>query len=159
MAKEYKITSLRLQDLEKELNYLKTTREREIAAMIAEARSYGDLSENSEYDAAKNEQAKLYGRIAEIEDILSHAVIIEDENEANGRVGLGCIVTVENPATGVRTDYRITGSQEANPMEYKLSDDSPFGRAIVGKGEGETFNVIAPSGSYTMKVIDISREG
>ena len=93
MAKEFKITSLRLADLEKELNYLKTTREREIAAMIAEARSYGDLSENSEYDAAKNEQAKLYGRIAEIEDILSHAVIIEDENEASGRVGLGCTVT------------------------------------------------------------------
>ena len=84
MAKEYKITSLRLADLEKELNYLKTTREREVAAMIAEARSYGDLSENSEYDAAKNEQAKLYGRIAEIEDVLSHATIIEDENEATG---------------------------------------------------------------------------
>ena len=100
MAKEYKITSLRLQDLEKELNYLKTTREREIAAMIAEARSYGDLSENSEYDAAKNEQAKLYGRIAELEDILSHAVIIEDENEATGRVGLGCQVTVEDVKTG-----------------------------------------------------------
>ena len=100
MAKEFKITSLRLADLEKELNYLKTTREREVAAMIAEARSYGDLSENSEYDAAKNEQAKLYGRIAEIEDILSHAVIIEDENEASGRVGLGCTVTVLNPATG-----------------------------------------------------------
>ena len=159
MAKEFKITSLRLADLEKELTYLKTTREREIAAMIAEARSYGDLSENSEYDAAKNEQAKLYGRIAEIEDILSHAVIIEDENEANGRVGLGCSVTVENPATGVRTDYRITGSQEANPMEYKLSDDSPFGRAIVGKAEGETFMVIAPAGSYEMKVISVRREG
>ena len=131
MAKEYKITSLRLEDLEKELNYLKTTREREIAAMIAEARSYGDLSENSEYDAAKNEQAKLYGRIAEIEDILSHAVIIEDENEASGRVGLGCDVTVED-ANGKRTTYRITGSQEANPMQFKLSDDSPFGRAVVG---------------------------
>ena len=158
MAKEFKITSLRLADLEKELNYLKTTREREIAAMIAEARSYGDLSENSEYDAAKNEQAKLYGRIAEIEDILSHAVIIEDENNLSGRVGLGCTVVVEDE-NGERTEYRITGSQEANPMEYKLSDDSPFGRAIVGKGEGETFNVIAPSGSYTMKVISISREG
>ena len=96
MAKEFKITSLRLADLEKELNYLKTTREREVAAMIAEARSYGDLSENSEYDAAKNEQGKLYGRIAEIEDILSHAVIIEDENEATGRVGLGCTVVVED---------------------------------------------------------------
>ena len=159
MAKEFKITSLRLADLEKELNYLKTTREREIAAMIAEARSYGDLSENSEYDAAKNEQAKLYGRIAEIEDILSHAVIIEDENEASGLVGLGCTVTVEDLATGEKTDYRITGSQEANPMEYKLSDDSPFGRAVVGKAAGETFTVNAPAGSYTMTVVSVSREG
>ena len=158
MAKEYKITSLRLADLEKELNYLKTTREREIAAMIAEARSYGDLSENSEYDAAKNEQAKLYGRIAEIEDILSHAVIIEDENEATGRVGLGCTVIVED-ANGNRLTYRITGSQEANPMEGKLSDDSPFGRACVGKSEGDTFTVNAPNGAYTMKVISVSREG
>ena len=159
MAKEFKITSLRLADLEKELNYLKTTREREIAAMIAEARSYGDLSENSEYDAAKNEQAKLYGRIAEIEDVLSHAVIIEDENEASGRVGLGCVVTVEDLQTGAVNDYRITGSQEANPMEGKLSDDSPFGRAAVGKSVGESFTYKAPNGSYTMKVIAVTREG
>ena len=158
MAKEFKITALRLQELEKELNYLKTTREREIAAMIAEARSYGDLSENSEYDAAKNEQAKLYGRIAEIEDVLSHAVIIEDENEATGRVGLGCTVVVED-ANGKQNTYKITGSQEANPMEYKLSDDSPFGRAAVGKAIGEKFTVIAPSGSYQMEVLNITREG
>ena len=159
MAKEFKITSLRLQELEKELNYLKTTREREIAAMIAEARSYGDLSENSEYDAAKNEQAKLYGRIAEIEDILSHAVIIEDENELTGRVGLGCKVVVKDLANGQETEYRITGSQEANPMEHKISDDSPFGRAIVGKSEGDKFMVNAPSGSFEMQVVSISREG
>ncbi len=159
MAKEFKITSLRLADLERELNYLKTTREREVAAMIAEARSYGDLSENSEYDAAKNEQAKLYGRIAEIEDILSHAVIIEDENEASGRVGLGCFVTVRNLATNEETTYKITGSQEANPMERKISDDSPFGRSAVGKGVGEKFMVNAPSGSYEMMVLKVSREG
>ena len=159
MAKEFKITSLRLADLEKELNYLKTTREREVAAMIAEARSYGDLSENSEYDAAKNEQAKLYGRIAEIEDILSHAVIIEDENEASGRVGLGCTVTVQNMETGAEVSYRITGSQEADPMQFRVSDDSPFGRAIVGKAAGESFMVNAPAGSFVMKVISVSREG
>ena len=158
MAKEYKITIRRLKDLEEELNYLKTTREREIADMIAEARSYGDLSENSEYDAAKNEQAKLYGRIAEIEDVLSHAVIIEDENEATGRVGLGCTVTVENES-GNRFSYKITGSQEANPMEGKLSDDSPFGRAAVGKSVGESFSYKAPNGTFTMKVIEITREG
>ena len=158
MAKEFKITNLRLEELKKELDYLKTTREREIAAMIAEARSYGDLSENSEYDAAKNEQAKLYGRIAEIEDILSHAVIIEDENEATGRVGLGCTVTVEDDK-GNRIDYKITGSQEANPMERKISDDSPFGRAVVGKSAGETFMVNAPNGSYQMTVVAVTREG
>ncbi len=159
MAKEFKITALRLAELEKELNYLKTTREREIAAMIAEARSYGDLSENSEYDAAKNEQAKLYGRIAEIEDILSHAVVIEDENEASGRVGLGCTVTVKDLTTGEVIAYRITGSQEANPMENKLSDDSPFGRAAVGKSAGDVFTVNAPIGAYQMEIISVTREG
>lgn len=157
MAKEYKITALRLKELNEELTYLKTTREREIGAMLAEARSYGDLSENSEYDAAKNEQARLYVRIAEIEDILNHAVIIEDENAATGRVGLGCKVVVED-ASGKQTTYTITGSQEANPMLFKLSDDSPFGRAIVGKAAGETFTVVAPAGSFNMKVISVSRE-
>ena len=159
MAKEFKITQLRLADLQKELTYLKTTREREIAAMIAEARSYGDLSENSEYDAAKNEQAKLYGRIAEIEDILAHAVIIEDENEASGRVGLGCSVTVRNPETGEETPYRITGSQEADPMAYKISGGSPFGRAVVGKVPGESLRVNAPSRSYEMVVVNVTRVG
>ena len=158
MAKEFKITRRRLEELQARLDYLSTTGEREIAAQIAEARSYGDLSENSEYDAAKNEQAKMQGEMAEIKDILAHAVIIEDENEASGRVGLGCKVTVEDLTTGEQTTYQITGSQEANPMEYKLSDDSPFGRAAVGKAAGETFTVVAPSGSYDMKVISISRE-
>lgn len=95
MAKEYKISSARLKQLEDELHYLKTTREKEVAEHLKEARSFGDLSENSEYDEAKNEQAKLYGRIAEVENILAHAVIIDDAAEENsGRIGLGCIVTV-----------------------------------------------------------------
>ena len=86
-------------------------------------------------------------------------MIIEDENEANGRVGLGCTVVVRNVATGVETEYKITGSQEANPMQHKLSDDSPFGRAIVGKSAGDTFTVNAPAGAYDMKVVSITREG
>ena len=94
MAKEFKITSARLKELEQELNYLKTTREKEVAELIKEARSFGDLSENSEYDEAKNEQAKLYGRIAEVENILANAVIIEEGEENTGRVGLGCRVRV-----------------------------------------------------------------
>ena len=158
MAKEYKITSRRLAELEKELNYLETTREREVAAMIEEARSYGDLSENFEYTAARDEQAKVQGRIAEAKEILSHAVIIEDENEASGRVGLGCKVVVED-ANGRQTTYTITGSQEANPMKFMLSDDSPFGRAIVGKAAGESFTYSAPAGTFTMKVISVTREG
>ena len=154
----YKMSQERLDTLKEELHYLETTREKEVAEQIKEARSFGDLSENSEYDEAKNEQAKLYGRIAEIEDVLSHAVIIEDENEASGRVGLGCTVVVEDE-NGKQTEYRITGSQEANPMEFKLSDDSPFGRAVVGKAAGEAFTVNAPAGSFTMKVVSVSREG
>ena len=157
MAKEFKITSARLKELEEELNYLKTTREKEVAEQIKEARSFGDLSENSEYDEAKNEQAKLYGRIAEIEDILAHAVIIEDENAASGRVGLGCTITVED-ANGKQATYKITGSQEANPMQGKLSDDSPFGRAAVGKAVGDSFTYSAPMGTYTMKIVSITRE-
>ena len=158
MAKEIELTQDGYDALVKELEYLKTEKRREIAEKIKVARGYGDLSENSEYDAAKNEQAKLYGRIAEIEDVLSHAVIIEDENEATGRVGLGCTVVVEDE-NGKRFEYKITGSQEANPMENKLSDDSPFGRGIVGKAAGEKFTVNAPAGSFTMKVISVSREG
>ena len=80
------------------------------------------------------------------------------QNEATGRVGLGCTVVVEDES-GKRQTYRITGSQEANPMQFRLSDDSPFGRAVVGKAAGETFVVNAPAGSYTMKVIEVTREG
>ena len=94
MAKEFKISSARLKELEDELKYLKTTRDKEVAEQIKEARSFGDLSENSEYDEAKNEQAKLYGRIAEVENILAHAVIIEESDEQAGHVGLGCSVRV-----------------------------------------------------------------
>ena len=86
-------------------------------------------------------------------------MIIEDENEATGRVGLGCTVVVEDFRNGKQTTYRITGSQEANPMENKLSDDSPFGRAIVGKSAGDTFMVNSPAGAFEMKVISVSREG
>lgn len=157
MAVEFKITAQRLQDLENELHYLKTTREKEVAELIKEARSFGDLSENSEYDEAKNEQAKLYGRIAEVENILAHAVIIEDEAETSGHIGLGCTVTVQDVASGDTFTYRITGSQEANPMEGRISDDSPIGRAMAGKSIGDQLTVEAPNGRYTYKVVDVTR--
>ena len=157
MAKEYKITSLRLADLEKELNYLKTTREREVAAMIAEARSYGDLSENSEYDAAKNEQAKLYGRIAEVENILAHAVIIDESEDSEGKIGLGCTIKVEDMETGDEELYAIVGSQEANPMECRISDDSPFGKALLGHKVGDVVEVEAPIGILKYKILTIEK--
>ena len=127
MAKEFKLTAARVKELEEELNYLKTTRMQEVVEDIKEARSQGDLSENSEYDEARNGQAKLFGRITEIEDILAHAVIIEDENEASGHIGLGCTVQIQDLSSGELLEFRITGSQEANPMMGKMSDDSPLG--------------------------------
>ena len=111
MAKEFKISTLRLKELEQELHYLKTTREKEVAEQIKEARSFGDLSENSEYDEAKNEQAKLYGRIAEVENILAHAVIIDENEDAEGKIGLGCTIKVLDMETEEEEIYAIVGSQ------------------------------------------------
>ena len=160
MAKEFKLTRERLKELEEELNYLKTTREKEVAEQIKEARSFGDLSENSEYDEAKNEQAKLYGRIAEVENILSHAVVIDEsaEQERAGVVGLGCTVKVRDLDLEEEATYAIVGSQEANPMEGCISDDSPFGFALKGHKVGETVTVTAPVGDLQFKIIAVENE-
>ena len=153
MAKEFKISTLRLKELEQELFYLKTTREKEVAEQIKEARSFGDLSENSEYDEAKNEQAKLYGRIAEVENILAH-----DENEdAEGKIGLGCTIKVLDMETEEEEIYAIVGSQEANPMECRISDDSPFGKALLGHTVGEIVEVEAPIGTLRYKILSVER--
>ena len=157
MAKEYKISSERLKELGEELNYLKTVREKEVAEQIKEARSFGDLSENSEYDEAKNEQAKLYGRIAEVENILAHAVIIDESDDSTDRIGLCCTVKVRDLETQEEELYQIVGSQEANPMSGRISDDSPFGRAMVGRKEGDTVEVEAPVGVLKFQVVSVSR--
>lgn len=160
MAKEFKLTRERLKELEEELNYLKTTREKEVAEQIKEARSFGDLSENSEYDEAKNEQAKLYGRIAEVENILSHAVVIDEsaEQERAGVVGLGCTVKVRDLDLEEEATYAIVGSQEANPMDGRISDDSPFGFALKGHKVSETVTVAAPVGELQFKIIAVENE-
>ena len=116
MVKEFKLSSKRHEELQEELQYLKTTRDKEVTEMIKEARSFGDLSENSEYDEARNEQAKLYGRIAEIENVLNHAVIIDESEEPAGYIGLGCRVVVRDLETGDEESYQVVGSQEADPM-------------------------------------------
>ena len=157
MAKEFKLSAERLEELKQELNYLKTVREKEVADQIKEARSFGDLSENSEYDEAKNEQGKLYSRIAELEDILLHVVIIDESEEAEGRIGLGCTIKVEDIETGDEELYAIVGSQEANPMECRISDDSPFGRALLGHSVGEIVEVEAPIGTLRYKILSVER--
>ena len=157
MAKEYKITRPRLKELEEELNYLKTTREKEVAELIKEARSFGDLSENSEYDEAKNEQAKLYGRIAEVENILANAVIIEENDEPTDVIGLGCKVRVLDLEFEEEEEYTVVGSQEADPMNFCISDDSPFGRAMVGKGVGDLVEVEAPVGVLQFRILNVEK--
>lgn len=157
MAKEFKLSSKRLEELQEELNYLKTTREKEVAELIKEARSFGDLSENSEYDEAKNEQAKLYGRIAEVENILNHAIIIDEAEELAGHIGLGCHVVVRDLEFDEEETYTIVGSQEADPMNGKISDDSPFGRAIIGKIVGDQITVEAPAGTLHFEIISVEK--
>lgn len=159
MAKEYKISSQRLQELQDELHYLKTTREQEVIEEIKVARSYGDLSENSEYDEARDQQAKLYARIAEVEDILEHAVVIDDvaAEDQGGKIGLGCVVVVREEGLDEEETYTIVGAQEANPLMGRISDDSPFGRAMVGKVEGDVVTFEAPNGAVTFRVLSVTR--
>ena len=157
MAKEYKLTAIALAELEQELRYLKTVREKEVAEQIKEARSFGDLSENSEYDEAKNEQAKLYGRIAEIENILSHAAVIDDSEDTTGRVTLGSTVKVRDLEYDEVELYAIVGSQEADPDDHRISDDSPFGRAMAGKCVGDIVEVEAPVGTLRFEILAVEK--
>ena len=157
MEKEYKMSAARAQELQEELNYLKTTRSDEVAEQIKVARGFGDLSENSEYDEAKNEQGKLYSRIAELEEILQHVVIVDESNGSTNEVTIGCTVTVTSVEDGKTSfTFKIVGSQEADPMHGIISEESPFGKALIGAKEGDTVTVEAPRGSinYTVRKIE-----
>ena len=151
MAKEYTMSQARYDELQEELNYLKTTRSDEVAEQIKVARGFGDLSENSEYDEAKNEQGKLYARMAELEDILSNYVVIEEDETEGDYVRLGSTVKA------LPTPYTIVGSQESDPMHGIISEESPFGKALIGKKEGDTAVVEAPRGNIRYKVLKIER--
>lgn len=157
MAKEYKLSAERLEELKQELNYLKTVREKEVADQIKEARSFGDLSENSEYDEAKNEQGKLYSRIAEIENILANCSVIEETDSDPDTVRLGSKITVMDTALEEEESYQVVGSQEADPMNGRISEESPFGKALLGKRVGDTVIVDAPAGNIEYKVVSIQR--
>ena len=151
----FKMSQERYDQLVEELQYLQTVREKEVAEQIKEARSFGDLSENSEYDEAKTEQGKLYSKIAEIKNLIENADIIEKTETTEGKVGLGSRVTVIDEEEGCEEVYQIVGSQEANPMKGRISDDSPFGRGLLGHFEGETVVVEAPAGILHFKIVRV----
>ena len=154
MVKEFKMSQERYDELKKELDYSKTTRADEIAELIKEARGFGDLSENSEYDEAKNEQGKLYSRIAELENILLHAVIVDETDMDSDKVSIGCRVTVTNLDNGkTLPEYTIVGSQEADPMNGAISEDSPFGKALLGNAVGDEVQVEAPAGVLRYRIL------
>ena len=155
--KEVVMTSEGLKKLQDELEHLKTVERKEVAEKIKVALSFGDLSENSEYDEAKNEQAKLYGRIAEVENILANAVIIEENDDPADKVCLGCRVRVLDLELEEEEEYAIVGSQEADPMNYRISDDSPFGRAMVGKGVDDVVEVEAPVGVLQFRILHVEK--
>ncbi len=157
ISNRYKMSTDRLNELKKELNYLETVREKEVAEQIKEARSFGDLSENSEYDEAKTEQGKLYSKIAELQDLIENAEIV-DHNEAEGpkdTVTLGSIVRVRDVEFDDTEVFEIVGSQEANPRNGRISDDSPVGNALKGHRVGDIINVEAPAGVLKFEIISI----
>ena len=150
----YKMSEARLAELKEELEYLQTVREKEVAEQIKEARSFGDLSENSEYDEAKTEQGKLYSRIAEVKDLIENAEIVEMSSVA-GAVGHGSTVKVRDLEDGTECVYHIVGSQEADPMSGRISSDSPVGQSLLHHTVGEIIAVEAPAGEFKFEILEI----
>ena len=156
----FKMSQERLDALKDELYYLETVREKEVAEQIKEARSFGDLSENSEYDEAKTEQGKLYSKIAELKVLIENAEIVSnnDENVPKDTVTLGSIVRVRDVEDGFEENYEIVGSQEANPRAGRISDDSPVGRGLRGHRAGETVSIMAPAGELKFEIISVENK-
>ena len=157
MAKTIKITEDGLIKLKEELETLKTQGRTDIAEKIKVARGYGDLSENSEYDEAKNEQAKIEARIVELEAMLKNIEIIEDVEGSAETVILGVKVKALDMEFDEECEYRVVGSTEANPLEGKISDESPLGKALLGKKIGDEVIVDAPAGELKFKILEISK--
>ena len=156
----FKMSQERLDALKKELLYLETDKAKEVAEQIKEARSFGDLSENSEYDEAKTEQGKLYSRIAELKNLIENAEIVEkvETGMRKGAITLVSRVKVRDIDEGCEEEYTIVGSQEANPMEGRVSDDSPFGRGLYGHVVGEKIVVEAPVGNLNFEIISVEND-
>lgn len=157
MAKPIMMTAEGIRQLEEELDYLKGERRKEIAEKIKVARSYGDLSENSEYDDAKNEQAIVEARIVTIEATLKSAVLIDESGISNEHVHVGSKVKIENLTMSRVVEYKIVGANESKPSEGRISDESPVGMALIGHSVGDVVEVETPGGLLTLKVLEIGR--
>ena len=151
---KYKMSEERLRELKEELFFLQTVREKEVAQQIKEARSFGDLTENSEYDEAKTEQGKLYSKIAEIKNLVENAEIVKASDKTD-KVGIGSRVTVFDFDLGAQETYEIVGSQEADPIQNRVSDDSPFGKGLMERKKGDIIEIEAPAGALKFKIIEI----
>lgn len=144
-------------ELVEELNYLKTVRREEIKNDIAVARSFGDLSENAEYDEARNEQARTEARIKELEELIENAVVVDETEIDTSVISLGSVVRVRDEDDGEEIEYSLVGSNEANPLIGKISDQSPIGKSLMGAKEGAVLHIDAPAGVITLKVLSVSR--
>lgn len=157
LKKEYLVTYAGLTKLENELNDLKTVRRADVAEKIKVARGYGDLSENSEYDEAKNEQGMIESRIAELEAMLKNVRVIDEEELTTEHVSVGCRVKVKD-SDGDTDEYDIVGSTEADPLAGKISDESPVGSALMGHGVGDKVDATLPSGAVIgYEILEISK--
>ena len=159
-ASRFRMSQERLDEIKEELYYLETVREKEVAEQIKEARSFGDLSENSEYDEAKTEQGKLYSKIAELKVLIENAEIVDniDADAPKDTITLGSIVKVLDIEDDFEETYEIVGSQEANPKAGRISDDSPVGRGLHGHRAGETITIAAPAGEIKIKIISVENK-
>ncbi len=159
-SNRFKMSQERLDAIKEELNYLETVREKEVAELIKEARSFGDLSENSEYDEAKTEQGKLYSKIAELKVLIENAEIVDniDLDAPKDTVTLGSVVTLLDLEDEIEETYEIVGSQEANPKAGRISDDSPLGNGLRGHRAGDIAVIEAPVGQLKFKIVSVENK-
>ncbi len=156
-TKQFKLTAQGLADLENELEHLKTVGRKEVAEKIKHARGFGDLSENAEYDEARNEQAQMEARIVQIEGILKHAELIDESEVDSNKISIGSKVKLYDVEFDEEVTYSIVGSTEAAPRAGKISDESPVGAALIGKSVGEMVVVETPGGNSEYKILEISK--
>ena len=157
MEKILTVTEEGLKKLTDELEYLKTVKRKEETEAIRVALSFGDLSENSEYDEAKTEQAKVESRIAELDDMLKRVVVISDKDVSTNSINVGAKVKVFNETFDEEVEYTIVGSTEASPLENKISDLSPIGKALIGHKKGDRVSVETPNGAMFINVLEITK--